>query len=362
MEFVDQGRIFSVVTQIVFVDLLLSGDNAILIALACRNLAPEVRLRALILGTVGAVALRTFMTAIAELLVHLPMLELIGAVLLLGIAIKLLVVEEDVRDGLNQRDGLWGAVATIVIADIAMSADNVLAIAAAAQGSFLYMATGLLLSIPLLMFGSVWVGRLMASRPLLIPAGAALLGWIAGQLAVSDPLVAGGIHAHAPALEFVIPAICALFVVFEGEVIREQRARLGAGPPFPWRAKRRALVSEPEVAKSPVEAGLGADVPKESNLDEGRRPAHSAADDVADGAIRGAIAQPLSNNEQLDSKDNAERRILRVLAPVIAVCCLLLLGWVVVRMLDASSFLPTPRRAVEGGTMHGLPQAPRVSN
>lgn len=222
----------TVIAQIVIIDLLLGGDNAMVIALACRNLPRHLRNRARIAGTAAAVVLRALLTVVAGLLMHLPMVGLIGAMLLLVIAVRLLRAEQGHPEELAPGSGVWGAVTTIVVADLAMSVDNVVAVAAAAHGSIPYMVLGLLLSVPLVMFGSVWVGRLIEAWPLLVPAGAALLGWIAGQLALSDPLVLGHVAHPAPALRLGVPALGAALVLLAGGAVRRRR-RAPARHPHP---------------------------------------------------------------------------------------------------------------------------------
>lgn len=368
MAFVDQGHAVTIVTQIVFIDLLLSGDNAVVIALACRGMPAKLRLRALFAGTAAAIVLRTLLTAIAGLLEHLPLLELIGAGLLLIIAIRLLLAEEqDPHDTSAESAGLWSAITTIVVADLAMSTDNVVAIAAAAQDSFAYLAMGLLLSIPLLMFGSVWIGRLIETRPLLIPAGAAMLGWIAGQLAVSDPLVAASIQAHAPAMQVVFPALCAAFVVLEGGVIRRQRLILGPGPRFPLRARRTIDPRPPANGHGeeiePHRAGTTSSIAaftlaaSPNPIGQGPKADESA---TISGPMPATRAMPAA--DESSDKPAIERRVLNILSPVIAATVLILLSWVALRVFDASSFLPPPKHRVppDGSVQRPtLPSAPR---
>jgi len=223
--------------QITFLDLLLSGDNALVIALACRGLPAHMVRRAIGWGTLLAVALRVVLTGIIGFLMNVPYLKLIGAVLLIGIAIKLQLDEEEAPGATEtgQRDvgsSLMSAIVIIVSADLALSLDNVVALAAAAKGSWLLLGFGLVLSMPLLMYGSLFVSRLLAAYPLLIPAGSALLGIIAGQIAVTDPVWGPWVATQAPGLSVAAPVLCALFVLFEARIVREQRAKLAAPPPL----------------------------------------------------------------------------------------------------------------------------------
>ncbi|AWI52402.1 hypothetical protein DEH84_02370 [Aquabacterium olei] len=180
------------VGQIVMIDILLGGDNAVVIALACRNLPPALRTRGVIWGTAGAIVLRVVLIFFAMSLLKLPYLKLVGAGLLLWIGIKLLVPEDDAHE-VSGSDRLLGAIKTIIVADFVMSVDNVIGIAGAAQGSghagheMPLVIFGLLVSIPIIVWGSTVVLKLMDRFPLIITAGGMLLGWIAGTLAVGDP-------------------------------------------------------------------------------------------------------------------------------------------------------------------------------
>lgn len=223
--------------QVFFLDLILSGDNALVIAVACRSLPPQLMRKAVLLGTGFAILLRILLTTVVGFLLQVPLLKLLGAALLISIAIKLLLGDDD-GDALpgSAADSrqLWSAVSVVVMADLVLSLDNVVALAAAAQGSVLYLILGLLFSVPLLMYGSLFIARLLAEIPLLIPLGAALLGWVAGQIAVSDPLLADWITTQAPALQVVVPLLCVVFVLVESRIIRERAPALSPPPPLGW--------------------------------------------------------------------------------------------------------------------------------
>jgi len=183
------------VGQIVMIDVLLGGDNAVVIALACRNLPPDLRTRGILWGTAGAIVLRVVLIFFAMSLLALPYLKLVGAALLLWIGVKLLVPENDEHGSVQGSDRLWGAVKTIIVADFVMSVDNVIGIAGAAQGSgheghqMPLVIFGLLVSIPIIVWGSGLVLKLMDRFPMIITGGGMLLGWIAGTLAVTDPAI-----------------------------------------------------------------------------------------------------------------------------------------------------------------------------
>jgi YjbE family integral membrane protein len=212
--------------QVFFLDVLLSGDNAVVIALACRNLPAAQMRRAMLMGTGGAIGMRVVLTSMVSMLLRIPLLKIVGALALVVIAIKLMLDDDEdtTSEGMTAEHDLWAAVSTILVADVVMSLDNVIGLAAIAQGSLLFLVLGLLLSVPLLMFGSMVVVRLLAQYPLLIQAGGAMLGWFAGALAVSDPLVADWIHQQSPALRLVVPLLTACFVLVESRIIAAGRA------------------------------------------------------------------------------------------------------------------------------------------
>jgi YjbE family integral membrane protein len=184
------------VGQIILIDILLGGDNAVVIALACRKLPDNLRRQGILWGTAGAIALRVILIFFALTLLAIPFLKIVGAVLLIWIGIKLLLPEDDDAHGnIQGSDKLWAAVKTVIVADLVMSVDNVIAIAGAAQGAgqahqMPLVVFGLLVSIPIIVWGSQLVIKLMDRFPLIITAGGMLLGWIAGTMAVSDPAVA----------------------------------------------------------------------------------------------------------------------------------------------------------------------------
>ncbi len=182
------------VGQIIMIDILLGGDNAVVIALACRKLPPAQRTKGIIWGTVGAIVLRVILIFFALTLLAIPYLKLVGAILLIWIGIKLLAPDDDDHGNIEASDKLWAAVKTVVVADLVMSVDNVIAIAGAAEGAggdhkMPLVIFGLLVSIPIIVWGSQIVIKLMDRFPLIITVGAMLLGWIAGTMAVADPAV-----------------------------------------------------------------------------------------------------------------------------------------------------------------------------
>ncbi len=180
------------VLQIIWIDLVLSGDNAVVIALACRDLPAKQKRMGMVLGAGVAIGLRILFALIVTQLMALPFLKIVGALLLFWIASKMLVEEEDEKD-IPASDKLWQAVKTIAIADAAMSLDNVLALAAVARGDVGLLVFGLVVSIPLIIAGATLVMAMIARFPILVWAGSALLGWISGEMFVSDPFLVGQI-------------------------------------------------------------------------------------------------------------------------------------------------------------------------
>lgn len=183
------------VGQIIMIDILLGGDNAVVIALACRKLPPEQRTKGILWGTAGAIILRVVLIAFALTLLQVPYLKLVGAALLVWIGIKLLAPQDDDdHANIQSSDRLWAAVKTVIVADLVMSVDNVIAIAGAATGAgeqhqLPLVIFGLLVSVPIIIWGSQMVLKLMDRFPFIITAGGMLLGWIAGTMAHTDPAV-----------------------------------------------------------------------------------------------------------------------------------------------------------------------------
>ncbi|MBR0901650.1 TerC family protein [Bradyrhizobium liaoningense] len=182
------------VGKIIWINILLSGDNALVIALACRGLSPRHRLWGMIFGAGAAVMLRIIFTGIVATLMELPYLKLIGGLALIVIAAKLLVPESEDEDDVDAASHLWQAIQIVVVADIVMSLDNVIAVAAAANGSVPLLVLGLAVSVPLIVAGAALIMALLTKLPVLVWAGAALLGWISGEVIATDPAVAPKLH------------------------------------------------------------------------------------------------------------------------------------------------------------------------
>lgn len=173
--------------KIIWIDILLSGDNALVIAMACRGLPPSKRMWGMILGAGAAITMRIVFTGTISQIMNLPYLKIIGGLALLVVAAKLLVPEDESETEVNTTEKLWQAVRIVAVADVVMSLDNVIAIAAASGGDVYLLIFGLVVSIPLIISGAAIIVNLLTKFPILVWAGAALLGWIAGEVIVTDP-------------------------------------------------------------------------------------------------------------------------------------------------------------------------------
>lgn len=210
--------------QIIGINIVLSGDNAVVIALACRSLPEKERRLGVLFGSGGAIVLRIILTFFAVSLLQYPYLKIVGALLLLWIGIKLLVPEDDHGDGISANDNLTTAIRTIIIADLVMSLDNVMGVAAAAKDNVALIIIGLGISIPIIMLGSTLIMKIMDRFPIIITVGGALLGYVAGEMAVTDKAIAAWIEQHAPYLHTLLPILSAIFVVAVGKwlVVRHE--------------------------------------------------------------------------------------------------------------------------------------------
>lgn len=231
------------VLQIIAIDILLGGDNAVVIALASRKLPPRQRNQAIFWGVFGAIALRVILIFFALYLLKIPFLKIVGGLLLVWIGVKLLAPDGEGGHEIDASANLVGAIKTIVVADAVMSLDNVIAIAAASKDSIGLVVFGLVVSVPIIVFGSKIVLRLMDRFPMVITGGGMLLGWIAGGMAVGDAVVKDWVNAHASFLHWAAPVAGALLVLALGK----------------WVAARKAPPTEAPV----VDLAEGADAPGE---------------------------------------------------------------------------------------------------
>jgi len=223
--------------RIVFINALLSGDNALVIAMACRALPPQQQRWGIAIGVGVAVMLRVLFTGVIAQLLLLPYVELIGGLALIVIAAKLIVPDAPDENEVDASAHLWRAVWIIVVADVIMSLDNIIAVAAAAQGDLLLLAIGLVVSIPIVMAGAALITVFIERFPLLVWLGAALLGWVAGDAIIADPAVSGRLTAHFGAqlfqqFQFAAPATTAALAIAAGGLWRawyENKVRPSGG-------------------------------------------------------------------------------------------------------------------------------------
>jgi YjbE family integral membrane protein len=214
--------------KIVWINIILSGDNAVVIALAARTLPEHQQKQAVLWGSGAAVVMRVALTLVAAQLLALPYLQIIGGALLLWIGVQLLSEEDDDEDESQEQAnaGLMTAIRTILIADLIMSLDNVIAVAAAAQGSTTLLILGLAISIPLVIFGATLMVKLMERFPIIVVAGAGLIGWVAGETIASDAIVAPMLEGNHW-VHYVAASLGAIFVVGVGKLL-QARARAQA--------------------------------------------------------------------------------------------------------------------------------------
>jgi YjbE family integral membrane protein len=226
MEVLESAAFWVGLLKIIWINIILSGDNAVVIALAARSLPPAQQKQAVLLGSGAAVVLRIALTVVAASLLSLPYLQIVGGVLLFWIGIQLLGGEESEDDGPAAHGGMMAAVRTILLADLVMSLDNVIAVAASAHGSMLLLVLGLAISIPLVVFGSTLMIKLMERFPVIVMLGAALIGWVAGETIVHDVALHNWVD-HAPAyVPYAVAAAGAAFVIGVGKVrSRKSQAR-----------------------------------------------------------------------------------------------------------------------------------------
>ena len=214
---------FSALLAIIVIDLVLAGDNAIVIAMAARNLPAHLQKKAIIWGAVGAIAVRSAMTLVVVYLLKIPGLMLIGGLLLVWIAYRLLNPEQENDEHGNASTTFWGAMKTIVIADAIMGLDNVLAVAGASHGSYVLVVLGLLISIPVVIWGSTQILKLVERYPSVTYLGAAVLAWTAAKMMISEPISQEWLASQSPVLEYLIQVVVVLGVLTSG-FIRSRRA------------------------------------------------------------------------------------------------------------------------------------------
>ena len=214
------GTFLLTLLGIIIINILLSGDNAVVIALACRNLPNQQQNKAIFWGSVGAIILRIILTFIAVWLLQVPYLKIVGGLLLLYIAINLLTDDND--PDLKGSSSIWGAIRTIIIADLIMSLDNVVAVAGAAHGNIILIILGLAISIPLIIWGSKMLMKLMDRFPIIVILGSALLGYTAGEMLTGDQAVHQYLAGESLPWETIISFALAIIVVIVGLSINKK--------------------------------------------------------------------------------------------------------------------------------------------
>ncbi|MDR0202122.1 TerC family protein [Delftia acidovorans] len=224
MEYLQSADFWIGLLKIVWINIILSGDNAVVIALAARSLPPAQQKKAVMFGSGAAVVLRIILTVVAAKLLELSFLQIVGGCLLLWIGLQLLTGEEEDEGESKGHGSMMVAIRTILIADLVMSLDNVIAVAATAQGNMVLLILGLAISIPLVIFGSTLMIKLMERFPVIITLGAALIGWVGGETIVNDRLLHDYAISH-PWLHYVAAAAGAVLVVGLGKLLQ---ARSGA--------------------------------------------------------------------------------------------------------------------------------------
>ena len=245
------------VGQIIMIDILLGGDNAVVIALACRKLPPNLRTKGILWGTAGAIVLRVILIFFALTLLAIPFLKIVGAALLVWIGVKLLAPDHDDAHGnIAASDKLWAAVKTVIVADLVMSVDNVIAIAGAAQAAgggheMPLVIFGLLVSVPIIVWGSQLVIKLMDRFPIVITLGGMLLGWIAGGMIITDPAIATYVEPYESWLSYAAPLAGALLVLAAG---KWQASRVSVHEAVEEVAEDEAREEAEEQAKQPGQA------------------------------------------------------------------------------------------------------------
>jgi YjbE family integral membrane protein len=226
----DDPVFWTALLKIIGVNIVLSGDNAVVIALAARSLPLKQQKQAIFWGSAAAIVMRILLTLFAVALLALPWLKLVGSVLLLWIGVKLLV-PEDGDDDINASDNMLQAIKTILIADLVMSLDNVIAVAAAAGGHWGLMIIGLAISIPLVIFGATLLVKAMERFPVIITIGAALIGFVAGEMAWEDHAIAPWTSPYPSSMKYVAATIGAIFVVALGQWLARRQARAAGETP-----------------------------------------------------------------------------------------------------------------------------------
>lgn len=241
MELLGTSFFWITLGQIMMINIMLSGDNAVVIAMASRALPERQQKQAILFGSFGAIVLRVILTFFAVMLLSLPWLKLAGAALLAYIGVKMLIPDE-AETHLDGHTKLWAAIKTIIVADFIMSLDNVLGVAAAAKGNLLLLILGLAISIPLIIYGSTLILKLMNRYPVIVTLGGGILGWVAGEMAVTDPAISSWVTSELHWFHDAVPPAGAMLVVVIGKLLAAEK--LAEEPP-PVLERMEELEEEP---------------------------------------------------------------------------------------------------------------------
>jgi YjbE family integral membrane protein len=228
MEILGTSFFWVTLGQIMMINIVLSGDNAVVIAMASRSLPRKQQKQAIFFGSFGAIVLRVILTFFAVLLLGVPWLKIVGAFLLTYIGIQMLIPDDDGAE-IDGHSHMWSAIKTIIVADLIMSLDNVLGVAAAAKGHVGLLILGLAISIPLIIYGSTVILKLMNRFPIIVTLGGGILGWVAGEMLVTDPAIATWVESQGDWPHTVAPAIGALIVVGTGMVLARKALQEASG-------------------------------------------------------------------------------------------------------------------------------------
>lgn len=308
------AQFWTALLQIIGINIVLSGDNAVVIAMACRSLPPERQKWGIFLGAAAAIVLRIFFTVFIVYLLQIPYLKIAGGLLLFWIGYQLMT-DHGEEDEVKAATSLWSAVRIVLVADAVMSLDNVIAVAAAAQGSLTLLILGLLISVPLVIYGATILIKLLNRYPIIVPAGAALIGYVAGEVIVDDPTVKAWVGHNAEWLHWGAPLLGALLVVLVGRVIA------------PHSLKPAPALTADGVAASGAALGVRAGLQIFGRLVAANAPLLIGFFASAFGYT--LATEPHSNEPMLDTAIDIMDAIRPILAAILAVAVGELVAWTV---------------------------------
>ncbi|MEO8560223.1 MAG: TerC family protein [Rhodospirillales bacterium] len=307
------AEFWTALLQIIGINIVLSGDNAVVIAMACRSLPPERQKWGIFLGAGAAIVLRIVFTVFIVTLLTVPYLKIVGGLLLFWIGFKL-IVDSETDEKIRPAGSLWQAVRIVLVADAVMSLDNVVAVAAAAKGNYTLLILGLILSVPLVIYGATVLIKLLNRYPLIVPAGAALIGYVAGEVMITDPAVQDWVGQHVAWLHWAAPLIGAMSVVFIGRIVD------------PTPAKSRPEVTSSGVLGSALVFWLRSSLQFFGRLIVSKAPILVAF--IASAFGYALSEQPPSNDATLDTATDVMHAVRPILAAVLAIALGEVVAWV----------------------------------